>query len=329
MVIRTRILAAIAAVALLPGVVAHAQTNSSKQVFVTSANVDRKNDTVTLKGQNLGGRKSIVFCETFLMSVLSATEEDLLVSFPASSLEGTFLFTVIRGNGNNPTDRAYFYVTTSRPQIIQGTEGPAGPQGPVGPQGPQGETGPQGAQGPQGVAGAKGDVGPQGPQGPQGLKGDVGATGAQGPAGAAGAQGPKGDTGLQGQQGPQGLQGLPGAPGAQGPQGLQGPQGVPGPQGFAGVNGVSGYERVQGDSPTLQLAPTVTSSVSVACPAGKRAVAGGFEMVSMSSQSLSVIGSLPVDTTTSSSWRVAFRNSTTGSISNIQVRVHAICAFVQ
>ena len=177
-----------------------------------------------------------------------------------------------------------------------------GPQGPAGPAGPQGEVGPQGAPGPQGATGPKGDTGAVGPQGPQGPKGDTGA------------QGPKGDTGAQGPQGPQGLQG------AQGAQGLQG---------LPGVNGVSGFERLVTDTGTFSLGPSVSSSASVGCPAGKRAVAGGYELVSASAQQMNVVTSLPVETTTASGWRVSYRNPMNVALSNLQVRVHVLCTFAQ
>jgi Collagen triple helix repeat (20 copies) len=302
MVIRTRILAAaIAAVTLFPASAAYAQAGS-KQVIVTSATVDRVNDKVTLKGLYLGGRKSAVYCEIYPLTVLNASEEEIEVSFPASSLDGTFLFTVVRGNG--AIDRAYFYVSTSAPQIIEGKEGPMGPQGPAGPAGPQGEVGPQGPQGPQGATGAQGQQGP---------KGETGATGAQGPAG------PKGETGATGAQGPAGPQG------AQGAQGLQGLQG---PQGFPGVNGISGYERLSADTtlPSLGAAP---QSVSVACPAGKRAIAGSHEFVNISAQLVNLIASVPVDNATGSGWRLVFRSPTSTPLMNVQVRVHVLCAFVQ
>ena len=149
---------------LLSGSPLFAQSNSSKQLIVTSASVDRSSDTVTLKGSGFGNKKPTVFCELTQMAVLSATDEELLVAFPASVLDGTFLFTVARGNGTS--ERASFFVTTNRPQILQGQEGPAGPQGAAGPAGPQGPKGDKGEQGIQGIAG---NVGPQGPAGVSGL----------------------------------------------------------------------------------------------------------------------------------------------------------------
>ena len=125
--IRTRNLAAIGTAVLLLGSPLFAQpssSNSSKQLIVTSASVDRLNDTVTLKGSGFGNKKPTVFCELTQMTVLSATDEELLVAFPASVLDGTYLFTVARGNGTS--ERATFFVTTNRPQILEGQPGPTG-----------------------------------------------------------------------------------------------------------------------------------------------------------------------------------------------------------
>jgi hypothetical protein len=314
---------------LLSGTGAQAQ---SKQLMVTSASVDRAHDTVTLKGSGFGVKRPYVWAEMTQMTVLSGTDEELVVSFPASVLDGTFLFTVARGNSAN--ERATFYVTTSRPQVLEGKEGPAGPQGAAGPAGPQGpkgdkgdkgDTGAQGLQGPQGVQGAKGE---KGDLGPQGLKGDTGATGATGAAGAQGAEGPQGPQGVAGPQGPAGPQG---AAGAAGPQGAQGPAGLTGPaglQGPAGSNGVSGYERVIGDSGALPLGAGISSYVIAPCPAGKKAIAGGHELTSISAQGLNVTMSAPYENGVSG-WRVSFRNGTTNSMSNVQVKAHVTCAFVQ
>jgi len=324
--IRTRNLAAIGVAMLLASSAAFAQSSSSssKQLIVTSALVDRANDTVTFKGSGFGAKKPAVFCELTQMTVLSATDEELLVAFPASVLDGTFLFTVARGNSAN--ERAAFFVTTSRPQVLQGKEGPAGPQGaagPAGPQGPQGDkgdTGAQGAQGPQGAQGAKGETGAQGPKGDTGA---TGATGAVGPQGAEGPQGPQGATGAQGPAGPQGVAG------ATGPQGAQGPMGPIGPAGPQGIPGVSAYERVVADASALQLGAGISSFVVVACPAGKRPIGGGHELVSISAQQLNVTMSAPYETTSVVGWRVSFRNGTTNPMSNVQVRAHVTCAVVQ
>lgn len=309
--IRTRTLAAIGVAMLLSGTPLFAQpsTNSSKQLIVTSASVDRVNDTVTLKGSGFGAKKPTVFCELTQMNVLNATDEELVVAFPASALDGTFLFTVARGNG--ATERASFFVTANRPEVLQGAQGPAGPQGPPGPAGPKGDAGAQGAQGPPGE---KGETGLQGP------KGDPGATG---PQGVEGPQGPQGPTGSPGSQGPQGI---PGPTGLQGAQGVMGPIGPAGPQGTAGL---SGYERVVGDSGTLSMNPGVSSFVTAVCPTGKRVVGGGHELASSSSQQLGVTMSAPFESTVMSGWRVNFRNSLNAALTNVQVRAYVVCALVQ
>lgn len=74
-------------------------------------------------------------------------------------------------------------------------------------------------------------------------------------------------TGPQGQQGPEGAQGQPGA---------QGQQGIQGPQGENGSAGLSGYQRV-----SVQTATTSSSekSVTVTCPADKKVIGGGAEIL--------------------------------------------------
>ena len=314
---RTLTLAAIGTAMLLSGSPLFAQSNSSKQLIVTSASVDRSSDTVTLRGSGFGNKRPTVFCELTQMAVLSATDEELLVAFPASVLDGTFLFTVARGNGTS--ERASFFVTTNRPQILQGQEGPAGPQGAAGPTGSQGPKGDKGDTGAQGVQGTQG---PQGERGAVGLQGPKGDTGAIGPQGSEGPQGPQGPAGTQGSAGPQG------AAGPTGPQGAQGSIGPIGPAGPQGAPGISGYERIYGDTGTLQMNVGVSSFVTAVCPAGKRVVGGGHELASSSSQQLSVTMSAPFEGTVSG-WRVNFRNSFTAGLSNVQVRVYAVCAIVQ
>jgi hypothetical protein len=99
--------------------------------------------------------------------------------------------------------------------------------------------------------------------GPQGSKGDAG------PQGAAGPQGPKGDTGPAGPQGPQG------------DAGPAGPQGPPGPT--TGTN----YERVYR---VYTVQPLATQVVTAPCPAGEKAVGGGFY-----EQDVEVVESEPTD----------------------------------
>lgn len=284
MVIWTRTVFAVAAILLMGAAVAdaagpHSQPQGiaaakrlTKELIVTSATVDRDSETVTLRGFNFGARKPYVYCETHLMTVLSASDEEVVVAFPASAVaDGTYLFTVIR-NSAVPS-RAAFYVTTNAAQAGAGREGPAGPQGPAGP------------------AGADGVQGPQGPEG------------AAGPAGPAGATGP------------------------QGPQGPQGPMGFQGPAGPAGNNGVSGFERVLGDSGPLVMDSGSIWWVSATCPAGKRAVAGGHELLSQG-VNLTVTMSAPLEADPAT-WRVSVRNGTATQLTRVQVRTYAICALMQ
>ena len=316
----TRTVTALAAVVMLAGSMGQAQASDdkAKQLLVTSATVDRDANTVTLKGLNFcAGKRPSVYAETYPLHVLSATDGEIVVAFPASSLDGTYLFSVIRGNSS--LERAAFYVTTSAPRIIAGPEGPMGPQGPAGPAGPAGATGPQGPKGDQGLQGLKGDVGPQG------LKGDTGAIGPQGPQGLKGDTGPQGLKGDVGPQGPQGPQGLTGPQGA---QGLQGPQGFVGPQGPQGQAGVSGYEKIVADSGPFSLGAGISSWIVANCPAGKRPVGGGHELVGTSTQQLNVTMSAPYENG-GIGWRVNFRNGTLGAMNNLQVKAHVICAVVQ
>jgi len=101
-----------------------------------------------------------------------------------------------------------------------------------------------------------------------------GGVGSQGPAGPAGPQGPAGATGPAGPVGPTGATGPVGPAGPQGPQGPAGPQG---PQGPAGPAGVSGFQVVTGS--TVSVSGGLTGSTNFAaavCPAGKTAIAGGW-----------------------------------------------------
>jgi hypothetical protein len=167
------------------------------------------------------------------------------------------------------------------PQGLQGLTGPVGPQGlqgltgAAGPQGLQGLTGPQGLQGLAGPAGAQGVQGLVGPTGPLGPEGPLG------PAGPAGAVGPMGPMGLIG---PQGIQGIPGAVGLQGPQGEPGPQGVPGSN---GTNGVGGLALVNSTKMALGAAAKITA-VAI-CPAGKKAIGGGYSITGVNSDKVTPI----------------------------------------
>ncbi len=80
--------------------------------------------------------------------------------------------------------------------------------------------------------------------------------------------------GIQGQTGPQGPQGDTGAIGAAGPQGATGETGPAGPQGPAGANGVSGAQIVEATQIKSAFDPDF--DVLASCPAGKKALGGGF-----------------------------------------------------
>lgn len=130
------------------------------------------------------------------------------------------------------------------------------PPGPAGPQGPKGEKGTSGSPGAMGEAGLEGLAGVPGPTGTAGAVGAIGVTGEPGPAGAQGPQGdigPKGDPGAQGLIGPTGPQGPPGTSAAFNPQFIGG---------FNGPN------------------PLSPKTVIVACPAGTKAIGGGFSVPS-------------------------------------------------
>jgi hypothetical protein len=290
-----------------------------KQLVVLAAFVDVENETVTLRGLHFGKKTPAVFCETERMKVLKATDTEVVVRFPKSVDDGSYLFTVARGNLD--LERSQFYVTKVT-SVAGGGSAERGLPGPEGPQGPAGPAGPAGPEGPQGPAGAAGAVGPSGP---------AGAAGAAGPAGPAGAVGPAGPMGPAGPVGPQGAAGAPGAPGlpgAQGPAGPAGPAGAPG--------GIVGYELVQGDSPVTSVVGTVAGNanafgVTLACPAGKRPVTGGWEPLTPATMTvgagalrLNLTSSLP----TADGWAVWFRNNTGGTIMNVQVRVTVVCASI-
>lgn len=153
---------------LCTGVVARADAEEqaggrARQLVVMTAMLDRANEVLVLEGENFGPGTPTVLCGPFEMTVLGATDRQLVVLFPAAIADGTYLFTVFRGASQVERDR--FYVTAMTPKVLEGPQGPQGPPGPQGPQGPQGlqgEMGPAGATGPQGPAGAAGRDGVSG-----------------------------------------------------------------------------------------------------------------------------------------------------------------------
>lgn len=263
------------------------------QLVILSATVDRANETLTIRGRNFGTQAPQVLCEEYSMTVVSATDTEVIAYLPAAVPDGTYLLTVARGPSQQERDVFHFAVQT--PKVITGPQGPAGIPG---------EQGPQGPAGPQGEPGAAGPQGPAGPQGEQGVPGPMG------PAGADGAQGPAG---------------VQGAPGPQGPAGPAGPAGLPGPAGPQGPAGLSGIERVVANIPTHPAGINGMGSITgaIACPAGKRVLSGGFEATHLGSGNLVASRSYPDSDTT---WRVTVRNTSVSPVSNVQFRVWAICA---
>jgi len=321
---------------LMGTALAHAQKKPSdtlvlakpqEQLVVLSTAVDRVNQTLTIQGLSFGPEPPQVWCETSLMTVLSATDTQLVVFLPAAVPDGTHLLSVIRGTGEK--DRGFFNMSVGTPgQGPAGPTGPAGPAGPAGPKGdtgaagPKGDTGAAGPKGDTGAAGLKGDTGAAGPQGDVGPMGPKGDTGAAGTPGDTGATGPKGDTGATGATGAPGATGATGPQGPQGAQGAQGPQGLMGPLGPQGLPGVSGYQIVSTALATLTLVGNTTTTMSVTCPVGKRVVSGGYDSQHATGVLLHPVAMFPP---TWDTWRVTLRLSQ-DTAATFQFRVYAICA---
>ncbi len=286
-------------------------TAQTRSLVIHSVSPDRHTESMTIRGANFGSTPADVFFETSMMTVLSWTPSEIVISLPAAVADGSYLLTVVKGK--SLSDRDVFHV--SLVTVPAPITGPAGPQGAAGTQGPQGEPGPQGPVGPQG---SQGDLGRQGPPGAQGATGPEGPQGVQG---AIGPQGPQGATGATGATGPQGPTGPTGSTGPMGPMGPMGPSGP------AGAGGVSGLEIVFTETPS---APANIAGIGhltgiATCPNGKRVVAGGFENMA-NSQILVPIASFPSDGNT---WKVILRNPFSAAQPNMQIRVYAVCIAVQ
>ncbi len=303
---------------------------TSNQLVVLSTAVDRVNQTLTIQGTGFGAQPPQVWCENYLMTVISATDTQIIMFLPNAVPDGSHLLTVIRGTGEK--DRGGFIFTLG--SAGQGSVGPAGPQGPAGPAGPMGPQGDTGATGPAGPAGPKGDtgaVGPKGDPGPAGPTGDVGPTGPVGPAGPEGPVGPAGPAGPAGATGPAGAMGPAGPQGEMGPTGPAGPtgpQGPVGPQGATGATGPQGPAGISGQMIastamlTLNLMPNQQSSLDVTCPTGKRVLGGGWE-TNNPSANVHALSSYPLSQT---SWRVVIRLSQ-DTAATFGFRVWAVCGF--
>jgi hypothetical protein len=270
---------------------------SSKELVIFSTAVDRANQTLTIQGQGFGAEPPQVWCETYSMTVLSATDGQLVMFLPAGVPDGTHLLTVVRGPSEK--DRASFHAHVGSPG--QGLAGPAGAAGPKGDAGP---------------AGPKGDAGAVGPKGDAGAAGPKGDTGAQGPAGSVG---PKGDAGATGPQGVQGASGLPGVQGLTGPAGLPGPQGPVGPQGPAGI--ITGHQVVSTALSTVTLTGIQSTTAFATCPAGKRVFGGGYETTGTS-----VLQPVSMYPTTVTTWSVTLRHNQPDATATFGFRVYAVCS---
>jgi hypothetical protein len=110
--------------------------------------------------------------------------------------------------------------------------------------------------------------------------------------------------------------------GQQGPAGPAGPPGPPGAQGNPGQNGVSGLEVVY--QSTLSNSDT-QKSVTAACPAGKKVVAGGgfawANGIGVFPDQVGIVASFP----TGSSWRVVAQELD-ASATAWYLRAYAVCA---
>jgi hypothetical protein len=98
---------------------------------------------------------------------------------------------------------------------------------------------------------------------------------------------------------------------------LAGPQGTP---------GFSGHQPVTGDNVAQTVNPGTSAWYVAVCPAGKRALGGGYEFLGGSGAQLTAIASHPSDAS-ATGWRVQVRNNT-GAPVTTTIRVHAVCAIV-
>lgn len=122
---------------------------AERQLVVSSTLVNRASETVTIRGANFGSSAPFVACEEFSLTVLSATDTEIVAMLPGGIPDGTYLLTVSKGNGAVQRDSFHLSITT--PGV--GPEGPIGPEGPAGATGPTGQMGPAGPVGPAGVSG--------------------------------------------------------------------------------------------------------------------------------------------------------------------------------
>jgi hypothetical protein len=120
----------------------------------------------------------------------------------------------------------------------------------------------------------------------------------------------------------EGIQGPQGEPGSQGEVGPAGPEGAAGPTGetgAAGTNGVSGYVFIQS---IFRPVPTGPSDHALNCPAGKRAVGGGYR-IETGHQFVKVDWDTPIDG--GLGWFLRLQNSGAQAFS---ISMYVMCATV-
>jgi hypothetical protein len=132
----------------------------------------------------------------------------------------------------------------------------------------------------------------------------------------------------------QGPTGEPGEPGPQGEPalcppadvqviGVEGPPGPPGADGQDGVDGVLGYEIVEQIYSEEVVGPAEYLHLYASCPAGKRALGGGFAL--FPGDQFVQMGSNP--TADGQHWRAIVYNKT--AVTHvIALRVYVICGYV-
>jgi hypothetical protein len=142
---------------------------SSTGPVINSATVNYSTNVLTVTGQNFtaAGPTVTATLNAIPLSLLSASNTQLVANLPAGLRPGTYRLTVTNSASPNQPGNA---------DLTIGAVGPIGPQGPPGPQGAQGALGPSGPTGPSGATGPAGAIGPQGPAGATGARGEQGIT---------------------------------------------------------------------------------------------------------------------------------------------------------
>jgi hypothetical protein len=134
-------------------------------------------------------------------------------------------------------------------------------------------------------------------------------------------RGPRGSAGARGPAGPVGAAGAEGPAGPEGPQGARGPEGPAGPQGPQGPAGLSGVEivTVNDYSNVVRLQASATAN----CPAGKRVIGGGAEILSQfAERHTGLVSSKPWG----NGWHAVGRTYEPNT--GVNLSVYAICANV-